>query len=188
MEHLKKYFEKLLDKENRMKVIVVLASIIFILLLFSDKMPSCTTSDNAIKTDTEICREEYIETLEKRIEEIVSSIKGAGRTNVLITLQNGIEYVYATDNRENNDSKESSDAQGKQSLDTKTDSEEKVIVIDEGSGKKALVKTIMTPKIEGVVIVCEGAENKDVKQNIIEAVTTALGISSRRVCVTILSE
>lgn len=37
---------------------------------------------------------------------------------------------------------------------------------------------------EGVVVVCEGGDLPQVQQRIIEAVTTALNISSKRVCVT----
>ena len=39
------------------------------------------------------------------------------------------------------------------------------------------------PVVKGVIIVCQGGNNPTVQQNIINAVTTALDISSARVCV-----
>ena len=44
--------------------------------------------------------------------------------------------------------------------------------------------SVATATVKGVVVVCEGGDLPQVQQRIIEAVTTALNISSKRVCVT----
>ena len=38
--------------------------------------------------------------------------------------------------------------------------------------------------VKGVVVVCQGGDNAAVSQRIVDAITTALNISSKRVCVT----
>ena len=54
----------------------------------------------------------------------------------------------------------------------------------EDNGKKeALVKKTLEPKISGAVVVCEGGDNIQISEKVIRAVSTALGISSSKVCV-----
>jgi len=49
--------------------------------------------------------------------------------------------------------------------------------------REALVLTRRPPRVQGVVIVCEGADNILVQEKLISVVTTALGIPSTRVSV-----
>ena len=51
---------------------------------------------------------------------------------------------------------------------------------ERGSG----VRTVITPKVRGVAIVCEGGENVIVKQKLIELVSRVLGINTTRISVT----
>lgn len=44
-------------------------------------------------------QETYAEDIEKRLTEIVSSIDGAGKTRVMVTLESGAEQVYAKTKR-----------------------------------------------------------------------------------------
>jgi stage III sporulation protein AG len=46
------------------------------------------------------------------------------------------------------------------------------------------LETVITPKVRGVVVVCDGGDSVLVKEKLVEAVTKVLGISSARVCVT----
>lgn len=49
--------------------------------------------------------------------------------------------------------------------------------------EQALAVTEIQPVVKGVVVVCDGGGNPAVQQSVTEAVTTALDISSVRVCV-----
>ena len=67
----------------------------------------------------------------------------------------------------------------------KESTEQKYLLVEGEDGKKqALVKTTKEPAVKGIVIVCEGGDSTAVKAEVINAVTTALDISSSRVCVT----
>ena len=61
--------------------------------------------------------------------------------------------------------------------------EQDVTVIDGKDGKQALVVTELEPTVKGVVVVCEGGGDIKVVENLTNAVTTALNISSTRVSV-----
>ena len=64
------------------------------------------------------------------------------------------------------------------------DSETSYILVKESDGsQKALAVTEISPEIRGVVVVCGGSSDPELQQKIIDAVTTALQISSARVCV-----
>jgi stage III sporulation protein AG len=60
------------------------------------------------------------------------------------------------------------------------DSLSETIYSERGSG----VRTVITPKVRGVAIICEGGGNIVVKQKIVELVSRVLGISTTRISVT----
>lgn len=187
MESIKEKIGEFTKKENRAKLITVMGIIILMLLLLSELGTSCAKSEETAEKSAFDC-EAYAASLEKQLCDIVGSIEGAGRVKVLVTLQNSEEYIYASDSKQNSDSSENHDTNGSTSTDTKSDSEESVIIVDGENGREALVRTMMLPQIGGVVIVCDGADSETVRERITEAVTTALGITSRRVYVTKLTD
>ncbi len=186
MDGIKEKISGLIKKENRAKFAVAAGLLILALIMVSELGASCTKKEKAVNAAAFDC-EEYADSIEKRLGEIVGSIKGAGRVKVLVTLENSEEYIYASDSKQNSDSSEKSDTNGSISTDTKNDSEESVIIVDGENGREALVRTMLLPTVGGVVVVCDGAGDEEVRARITETVTTALGISSRRVYVTILN-
>ena len=103
----------------------------------------------------------------------------------MVTLENGAETVYATEEKKNKEAMEDK-ANGETTRKKESDDcEKKYITIKDSEGTEhALAVTEIQPKIKGVIIVCPGGEDPTVQQRIITAVTTALNISSNKVCVT----
>ena len=65
------------------------------------------------------------------------------------------------------------------------DCEKKYITIKDSQGTEhALAVTELEPKVKGVIVICPGGDNPIVKNRITEAVTTALSITSKHVCIT----
>ena len=186
MNGIKEKLSELIKKENRAKLITVIGVVILALIMLSELSGACTKEETTASTAVFDC-EAYADSIEERLCEIVGSIDGAGRVKVLVTLQNSEEYIYASDSKQNSDASESCDTNGSTTTDTRNDSEESVIIVDGENGREALVRTMLMPTVGGVVIVCDGADNAQVRERITEAVTTALGISSRRVYVTTLT-
>ncbi|MBE6762923.1 MAG: hypothetical protein E7553_01005 [Ruminococcaceae bacterium] len=125
-------------------------------------------------TDTQT----YIAQLEERLSKMVSSIRGAGRAQVMITLQNGVEYIYANEEKTNSDHTES-DSQ----VSVRDDNQKTVVTVDDGNGKSGLLVTEIQPVVRGVVVTCEGATDEAVTALVSQAVCTALDITGKRVCV-----
>ena len=101
----------------------------------------------------------------------------------MVTLENGIEYVYANSQKKSNDNTQDFDEGANKKSTDKNTLEQDVTVIDGKDGKQALVVTELEPTVKGVVVVCEGGGDIKVVENLTNAVTTALNISSTRVSV-----
>lgn len=122
---------------------------------------------------------------EQRLAEILKQIKGVGAVHVMVTLENGVEYRYAADEKQSGDSISTyaagSDVPSK--VQEKEDRQQSYILVDSTGGKQPLVLTELSPRVKGVVVVCSGAGNPVIRQRVTEAVTTALGVTTLQVCV-----
>ncbi|OJU13870.1 MAG: hypothetical protein BGN88_01700, partial [Clostridiales bacterium 43-6] len=166
--------------------LIFIIGIVGILLIFlSTLLPKSVKSST---TNGLISSEDYVASLEKKIGGMVSDIVGTKKVKVLITLNSGVEYVYANEVKQDTDKMENSQGNDKKDTQQKDSSEKKYVLVNAPSGGQvALLLTELTPKIRGVVVVCEGGENETISDNIKAAVTTALDIPSTSVCVTGIS-
>lgn len=170
-------------------VIVAIGLIGIVLILLSDLVKPKTSEEK--QSDTQIkyvSLDEYENRLEQGLAEIISSINGAGKTRVLLTMESTVEQVYATnknlsqDNRTNVDNSNSSSDKDIQAETTYI-----TVELSDGTEETVLVKEIQ-PKVRGVLVVCAGGDDSIVKGKIIDAVTKALDISSSKVSVAGLSQ
>lgn len=167
--------QRLLEQRTMRRILIVCGIAGIALILLSEWLPKRTTKQATASTDA---RAYALET-EQRLTALVSNIEGAGACRVMVTLENGVEYVYATEQRINSDRQ-----QDDTRLTQRDDSETSAIVIDTGNGREGLLVTEIQPAVRGVVVVCEGGDDETVCKRVSEAVTVALNISSKRVCVT----
>ena len=104
---------------------------------------------------------------EKRIEEVLSRISGAGQVDVVLTLKSGMERVLA----ENEDK---SDAGGKVSH----------VMIQTGTGSETVTLRYIYPVYQGALVVCKGAGSPNVRLEITQAVAALTGLSTDKITVT----
>ena len=109
---------------------------------------------------------EYAKQAEARLNESLSRIAGAGEVKTMITYECGIEYVPAF----------SEDKQTTTGADGNKNTSEKNTIIMSG-GKPVILKEI-EPKVKGVVVVAQGANDARVKLELYKAVMTLLGVES----------
>lgn len=144
-------------------------------LVLSETGERISTQTDEAEVSTTSGTNDYVSSLEERITSIISSIDGAGATQVMITLESGSEQVYL----HNYDYGEDADADGSGNIDIK----DEYVIVDGGDGENGIVVRVEEPRIRGVAVVCEGAGNASVKAEIIATVTALLDISSARVSV-----
>ena len=130
--------------------------------------------------------QEHARNLEERLSELISQIEGAGRVVVMVTMQDSGEYVFAREERRNTDAERHPEtAQGTSGRIMNRESvEDRYVIVENADGRRqALVRTRLEPRVQGVVVLSEGANDVHVQARIINVVTTALNISSVRVSV-----
>ena len=112
-------------------------------------------------------QQEAVQTVEQRLESILSGIAGAGRVQVLLTEEEGRQTLYQTD-IQSDDSRRTEDT---------------VLVEDAARTETGLVRQTLEPKYRGAVVLCDGADVSSVRLAIVEAVRCVTGLGADRICV-----
>lgn len=180
VQHLKGWVQG----ERGKKAVIVLGIAGIGLIFLSSVLPKRTSSTSYsgdIPMET-VTADQYTARMEERLASVISQVDGAGSCRVMITLQTGTEYQYAREEETQQHIKQK-EGETEEEWDTKY----KYVFMDAGNGQQALLLTEIQPEIKGVVVVCTGASNPVVQQRIVEVATTAMGVSSAKVCVVPMS-
>lgn len=158
--------------------LLVIIGVCGIALIFISSLFGGENKKEKSNTDATRCTaEEYCETLEKSIKNIVTGITGDKKPTVVVTLESGIRYSYAS--ADETDTTTATGSSTDQSSESKKQSYITVKTAD--GGEQALVVTEIMPEVRGVAIICEGGNNEITAEKIKNAVTAALNITSKRV-------
>lgn len=165
-------------KDDKKRKIIIIVGIILIAIIFLSSILENPIKEETLTKQTNESNDlkEYKDLVEQQILDMIKYIDGVGRVKVMVTLESTEEVIYQYD---------STNQQTEKSSDVK---EQVVIIDDENGNDKALVRSTKLPKIQGVVVVCDGAENVEVEYRITNALKTALGLGSNEVCVVLYSK
>ncbi len=175
---IKKITDAISEKTRLDKKLLIIIAIAFAgicALLLSEIAPHPADSDDTTQT-TAVGQTDYAANIEARLVDLLSSIEGAGRVKVMITLESSGEEIYLRDS--------SLSSSGSENSGISSEEVNKYIIIDDGESEDGIVAKVISPKIRGVAVVCDGAGSNIVKRAVIETVTALLNISSARVSVT----
>ena len=171
---IERFIEGLKQPKNT-KTVLYCAVILVALLVFL--LPGTLKKSE----ETIVCEEDKTQNdassaaaLEKKLEEILSSMRGAGRVRVMLTLDRTAEQIIASNEK---------NASGEKS----TSSESRPATVQSGGREEAIVLSEVFPRIRGVIVIAEGAADIGVRQSIIAAVSTVLGIEEKNVEVFVMA-
>lgn len=102
--------------------------------------------------------------LDVRLAEILSNIAGAGRVQVMLTMQSGEQTVYQTDQ-------------------SSADRQDTVIINGQDRGQSGLIQQIISPTYRGAIVLCQGADSAGVCLAIKEAVSKVTGLDTSEISV-----
>ena len=196
-EKLKKVKEKLKQKdgENNKKTIenlvvfaiILIITIVAINYIWSDdsKKQTITNDSNKKLAMEEANKQNEIndnnENIEERLENILSNIKGVGKTQVLLSYSQTSQIIPIYDEDSSSSTTEEKDSGGG----TRTvneNSTKKEVKYEENNGVKTqITKSFVNPKIEGAIITAQGANDATVKTNIIQAVEAVTGLATYKI-------
>ena len=112
-----------------------------------------------------------LDSMEERLELILSQIQGAGKVRVLLSNSSGEQVIYQTN----------------EDLVTGTDSstirQDTVMVTDSQRAQSGLIKQIIPPTYLGAIILCQGADSATVRYAIADAVSKITGLGTDRISI-----
>lgn len=144
----------------------------------TDKVPQVEEKNEVVQVNAEITPDES----EKKLANILSNIQGVGKVKVLLTYSETSTYVPVYNENSKQSNTTETDSSGGSRTIAEMDSQKEIIYKEDSSGnKEPVTKSIISPKIEGAIITAEGADNAEVKTNIIQAVEAATGLATHKI-------
>ncbi len=154
--NLKSILDKIKNNKKFQLVIIAVCVVLLLVILFGNY-----NNDNK---ETVFTSENYVSDLESRLSKTLSNVKGAGKVSVVITVESGMETVLAMKVE-------------------KTESQSGIEIVETPlivNGKTITVKELY-PKIIGVLIVAEGANDISVLSKIQQATISLLDINVNQI-------
>lgn len=171
VEKILKAFNEKMKENKKLTLIVILGLAGIVLITLSEfKTNKSTQTEETTSQSTNYSDEDYSNKLEERLTDLLSDIENAGEVRVMITLKSTDENIYAVNKNIKNDEKSNSYS-------------DSYVIIDNKNEKEGILLKRIEPQVQGVAVVCTGGDNPYVREQIISAVTTVLGIGSNNVSV-----
>lgn len=167
-------------------ILLLLVGILIMTVLFpsgkeKDTSGSVLTGTTA-EAQTEETDTEEMAYYEKKLEQILEQMDGAGKVRVMITESVSRERIVEKDQtvqREMNQDGDDSASTGKSQQENK---EETTVLEKDGQGRETpYVTRTNAPQIEGVLILAQGGDHAVVAKNITEAAMALFGIEAHKI-------
>lgn len=135
--------------------------------------------EETVQSEADQSGDDVATELERRLEETLSLIDGAGKVRVMITLKDTGEKVVEKDVSRRSDA----GADGAQN----TDLSQSSVYEKEGSKETPYISNELTPQVEGVLVVAQGGGNSMVKQNILQSVMALFPLEAHKITIVKMS-
>ena len=179
-------------KNKNNLIIIVLAGVLLMIIAWPVKKETkinntsninkVTESENlSDKENTELVEEEYVDRMEKKVEEILCNMEGAGQVKVVITIRSSTEKVVEKDLPVNRSNTTEEDAEGGKRTVNNVDAQENTVYSQTGNDSQPYVIKTVSPQVEGVLVLAEGAGSGEVSKNISDAIQVLFGIEAHRI-------
>lgn len=172
LDKFKKMFNEKDEKkknENLVAFLIILVITLVIINKILSKDEKRTIEKNEVENSSisfESKEVSYNKDLEKELENILSKISGVGKVNVLLTYSESSSILPLYN--ENLSSSKNVNSNGESE---ETSSSQKEVFTD--SSNSIVIQKKFMPKIEGAIIIAEGAGNLEVKSNLVVATEAA---------------
>lgn len=146
----------------------------------NDKVMDKQTFDS----EREAENDSYAAHWEEKLEESLRFVEGAGQVRVLITLAGSEEQVLTRDGKEEISDTQEKDAAGGSRHVSETKLDKSVVrTVDERGKEVPLVVRTISPEVEGVVVIAQGAGSERVRRDIIEAIQVLFEVDMNRIAI-----
>ena len=108
--------------------------------------------------------------LENRLENILETINGVGKVNVLIKYSESSTVVAMYNETISESTTKENDGDGGIKDIKETENKKEIVYSDEDGTNKPITEKVVMPVIEGAIITAQGAGNANIKASIVSAV------------------
>lgn len=160
-------------------LIILIVTVIAINVIWKDEKSDTDITNTSNKKLANI-EEENLSTnnsLEEKLENILSNMNGVGNVDVLITYNETEEIVPVYNKTDKKSVTNETDSAGGVRVTEETDAQQEVVYQND----EIIVQKTVSPKIEGAIITATGANNASVKANIISAVEAVTGLATHKI-------
>ena len=150
----------------------------------SDLLDASETIIKNEHTFEEEASADYVEYWEKKLEESLRCVEGAGKVRVLIYTGESEEMILAREGaEENSDTTETDASGGNRHIQESRQDKTVVCTVDERGQDVPLVIKTIAPSVEGVVVIAQGADRAQVRRDIIEAIQVLFDVDMNRISI-----
>jgi len=188
---------ELLHNKNNLIVLVLLGVLLFVITLPIDGGKSSkdglTDPDNVTITESgkngagiqegTDDLQVYCSYLEEKLAYALSMIEGAGKVEVMISFQTTKEAVVLKEQTVSRSGTEESDSQGGNRKISSFDSDETVVYNSVSGNSEPYVIKVLQPKVEGIIVIAEGAGSGRVSKNISDAIQSLFGLEAHKITI-----
>ncbi len=167
-------------------IIILIVTIIAINLIWKDSLSSNHEETNEVDSGKKLAanyeiQNDEITTFSQKLETILNEIQGVGSTKVFINYSESSEVVAMYNENSKSSTTEETDTSGGVRKIEETDTQKDIIYQENDGIKTPMTKKVVEPKIEGAIIVAEGANNIEIKASIIQAVEAVTGLATHKI-------
>lgn len=189
VDKVKAWCRKKMTKDN-MIVLALFGVLILIIALPVGKKEGETATESGLsdtekaimdteKEETLLSREEA---LERRLEQFLSCMDGAGQVKVMITFSSTEEQVVEKDVPAlSSQTSETDSAGGSRSITSQDTDEETVYTTDRAGNQIPYVRKTLAARVEGVTVLAQGGGSAVVQRNITDVIEALFGIEAHKI-------
>lgn len=119
-----------------------------------------------------------------RLEKMLSQIAGAGAVDVVVKLEGSARVEYAANSNTGRRVTEEKESGTVQRVTTENDDNDQLVVVRGENGFEApVVEREVAPRVQGILVVAEGASDPYIKARLFRAVQVALGVEPQKVLI-----
>ena len=194
--HLEKWFRR----DNL--IVLVLAGILLIVITLptndtiavqkseepeQTEVKEAAGSENAEEVDY-LDIYEYTAYLEKKLEQMLVKIDGAGNVSVMITLEASAKQIVEKEETLSRNNTLESDSEGGNRSIYEIDTGQQTVYYKSDNVQTPYVSQTILPEISGVLIVAQGAGATSVKKSMVEIAQALFGIEAHKISVVSMRE
>ena len=153
-------------------------------LTFSEQDSDGTAGQESVsETTQEMTDAEYAAWLEMRLTEALSQVEGMGKVQVMITLSASRELVVEREQAVSRSATNETDSQGGSRVVSQVETGDVVVYSSGGADGEPYVIKTLPPKVEGVLVVAEGAGSGTINRTVTAIVQALFGVEAHKVSV-----